>query len=362
MVVAVLFGGKSCEHNVSIVTGVQAICGFPPEHKAVAVYIDEDGVWHTGKEYADLETYRKGRRGAYPGKEVHVRPSSPYLYAKNGKKLCRIDCCLLCNHGANGEDGSLQGLLQLAGIPYTGSDVTASAAGMDKHCMKRLFAADGLPIVPYVAMSGEEYVNDSFAALEKIKQNLHFPMIVKPNKAGSSIGIGLAHDYNELFAAVRMALKWDTHVLIEQALTDFSEFNCAVLNGAPSEVEKPVGWKDFLTYEDKYLSKSEGIGREYPADIDEGLRQKIRTLAEEAYKSVGADGVARVDFLYADGKLYVNEINTIPGSLSAYFFEGGEAKVIRALLERAVETHARRKRLSYAYKPFRGENKGRGTK
>lgn len=356
MTVAVMFGGKSCEHNVSVVTGVQALGRFPKGHKAVPVYIDERGVWYTGKEYADMETYRD--KGAQAGKEVHMRPASPYLYAKNGKKLCKIDCCLICNHGVNGEDGSLQGLLQLCGVPYTGSDVAASAAGMHKHMMKKLFAAANLPIVPYVVMRADEYVSDSYAALEKIKKTLSFPLIVKPCRAGSSIGIGIAHDYNELFAALRVALEWDNTAIIEQALTDFSEFNCAVLCGEASEVEKPIGWKEFLTYEDKYLTKSESVGREFPARIDDTLREQIRTLAVEAYRAVGADGVARVDFLYADETLYVNEINTVPGSLSAYFYEGGEEYVIQKLIDRAVAAANEKKRLRYAYKPFRGEGKG----
>lgn len=355
MTVAVIFGGRSCEHNVSIVTGVQALSDFPVEHKAIPVYIDERGEWHTGKEYADISMYSK-RTGKYPGKEVHLRPASPYLYAKNGKKIAKLDCCLLCTHGAGGEDGSLQGIIEAAGIAYTGSGISASSVGMDKSVMKRLFKEAGLPIVPYITLSAEEYVNDSYAALEKIKSELKFPLIVKPRKAGSSIGIGIAHDYGELFTAVRIALEWDTCAVIETALENFEEFNCAVLCGEASEVEKPVGWKDFLTYEDKYLSKSDGVGREFPAKITEELKEDIRGLAVKAYEAIGADGVARVDFLYADGVLYVNEINTIPGSLSSYFYDKGGEYVIRKSIERAQKTFAAGRRLKYAYKPFRGEH------
>lgn len=354
MNIAVLFGGKSCEHNVSIVTGLQVIGDFPPEHKVIPVYIDEKGVWHTGKEYTNIDTY-KNKSKTYPGKEVHFCPSSPWLQQKNGKKLSKIDCCVICNHGVNGEDGSLQGLIELAGIPYTGSGVCASAAGMNKCVMKRLFAESALPIVPYISVSGEEYVSDSFALIEKIKRELGFPLIVKPSNLGSSIGIAIARDYSELFTAVRVALEWDTSVVIEKALVDFEEFNCAVLCGEPSEVEKPVGWKDFLTYEDKYLSKSEGVGREFPAKIDEGLRTRIRALAVKAYNAVNADGVARVDFLYCGGELYVNEINTVPGSLSGYFFDGGTRFVTAKLIDRALAVFGAKKRLKYAYKPFRGE-------
>lgn len=353
MTVAVLFGGKSCEHNVSIVTGVMALqaCGA---YKAVPVYIDERGVWRTGSAYADIQTFRD-KKARTAGKEVHLRPSSPYLYYKSGKKACKLDACLICNHGINGEDGSLQGLLQLSGIPYTGSGVAASAAGLNKILMKKLFVAEKLPVVPYVTADSEQYVNDSLRVLETIKKELKFPLIVKPCRTGSSIGIGIAHDYSELFAALRTAFQWDTQAVVEQALCNFEEYNCAVLCGEPSEVEKPVGWKEFLTYEDKYLSKSDSVGREFPAAIDDALRDRIRTLAVSAYRAVGAQGAARVDFLYKDGDLYVNEINTVPGSLAAYFFEGGMEYVVQKQLDEAFAWHARRDRLQYAYKPFGGE-------
>lgn len=353
MTVGVFFGGKSCEHNVSIVTGVQAIAGFPREHKAVPVYIDRDGVWHTGGGYADINFY-SGEKSKDKGKEVHLRPSSPYLYAKNGKKVCKLDCCLICNHGLGGEDGSLQGLIELSGIPYTGSGILASAAGLDKAVMKKLFSAASLPVLPHVTISAEEYVNDSYSALERIK-SLSFPLIVKPCNLGSSIGIGIAHDLIELYAAIRAALEWDGRAVIERALENFEEYNCAVLCGEASEVEKPVGWKDYLTYEDKYLSKSSGVGREFPAKIDDELRSKIRDLAVKVASAVGADGVSRVDFLCKDGELYVNEINTVPGSLSAYFYDGGESYVINKLISRAIEVHRGKQKRKYAYKPYNGE-------
>lgn len=353
MNVAVLFGGKSCEHNVSIVTGVQALAAFPKAHKGIPVYIDEEGIWHTGEAYAHIETYRK--KGKKAGKVVCLHPSSPYLFTESGKKLCRIDAALLCNHGAFGEDGCLQGLLEIADIPYTGSGVAASAVGMDKEMQKRLFMQAGLSVLPYVAFTADDYVNDSYTVVERLKNELRFPMIVKPCNLGSSIGISLAHDYNELFIAVRVALSFDSRVVVENALEDFDEYNCAVLLGKPSEVEKPIGWKEFLTYEDKYLSKREGTGREFPAPVSDALRARIRESAASAYAAVGADGVARVDFLCKGDELYVNEINTIPGSLAAYFYEGGFAFVIEKLLARAKEVYAIKQRRKFAYKPFKNE-------
>lgn len=361
MNVAVFFGGRSCEHNVSIVTGLQALADFPKMHNGIPVYIDETGVWHTGEAYAHIETYRK--KGKTVGKVVCLHPSSPYLYTEKGKKLCRIDAALLCTHGAFGEDGCLQGVLETSGIPYTGSGVGGSAIGMDKEMQKRLFSAAGLSVLPYVAFDADAYVNDSYRIIERLKKELTFPIIVKPCNLGSSIGISLAHTYDELFAAVRIALAFDSRVVAENALQDFDEYNCAVLLGEPSEVEKPVGWKDFLTYEDKYLRKSTGTRREFPAAVTEDLRTRIREAARVAYAAVGAGGVARVDFLHKDGALYVNEINTIPGSLAAYFYEGGTPYVIEKLLQSAKEVHGVKERRTFAYKPFSGEGaKGGGAK
>ncbi|MDE7394996.1 MAG: hypothetical protein K2M95_02605 [Clostridiales bacterium] len=234
---------------------------------------------------------------------------------------------------------------------------------MDKEMQKRLFSAAGLSVLPYVAFDADAYVNDSYTVIERLKKELAFPIIVKPCNLGSSIGISLAHTYDELFAAVRVALSFDTRVVAENALQDFEEYNCAVLLGEPSEVEKPVGWKDFLSYEDKYLRKSTGTRREFPAAIPEDLRARIREAAATAYAAVGASGVARVDFLHKDGALYVNEINTIPGSLAAYFYEGGTPYVIERLLQQAKEVFGAKQRRTFAYKPFSGEGaKGRGAK
>ncbi len=354
MNVAVIFGGRSCEHNVSIVTGVQAIAAMPKGYKAIPVYIGEDGVWRAGQEYAYIQTYAQ-KEGKRPGKEVHLRPSSPYLYSKSGKRVARLDAALLCTHGAFGEDGCLQGLLEIARVPYTGSGVEASALGMDKHRQKQAFAALGLPTLPYVAFSADDYVNDSYSTLERIKKTLRFPMIVKPCSLGSSIGIGVAHNNDELFAHIRTALSFDSVVLVENALEPHLEYNCAVLCGAPSEIEQPLGWQDVLTYEDKYLRKSAELKRDFPAKIDPILRDTLRDAAAAAYRAVGADGIARVDFLVQGKEVFVNEINTIPGSLASYFYSGGCAYVIEKLLERAREVFEQKNRRTYSFRPFKNE-------
>lgn len=358
MNVAVFFGGKSCEHDISVITGMQAVQALSPVHKVIPIYIDENGVWLTGKTLGSISSFKDGRKPK--GKRVHFCPSSPVLRTFRGRRIAEIDAALLCNHGLNGEDGSLQGLLQLCGVPYTGSGVRASAVGMDKITMKELFLQAGLPVLPYVAFSREQFENEMFALTEKIKNSLRFPIIVKPANLGSSIGISIAHDFEQLFAAIEVALMWDNNIIAENALEDFTELNCAVLGvGADteaSEIEQPVGWTDFLTFDDKYTKKTKGGGRKFPADIDSDTREKVRSFAKTAFSRLGCSGVARVDFLLKDGELFVNEINTIPGSLANYLFDFPFSDLIDKLLDIAVERNKAEQALTYSYKSERGDS------
>ena len=367
MNVAVFFGGKSCEHNISIITGMQALQAIAKKHNVIPVYIDSNGVWRTGKKFSDINTYKKDDCGG--GKRVHLSPASPFLCSEHGRKIAKIDVALLCNHGLNGEDGSLQGLLRLSGVPYTGSGVLASCVGMDKITMKRLFMQAGLNVLPFVSFSRIAYEKSMFEITERIKKELRFPLIVKPSNLGSSIGISIAHDFEELFKAVKVALMWDNSVLVENALEDFTELNCAVLgygdDSLASEVEQPVGWTEFLTYDDKYLKKIKGGGRKFPAEIDSEMRDKVRLTAQKAFSYLGCAGVARVDFLLKDGELFINEINTIPGALSNYLFvspktreektENAEKDIdfeelIERLIKIALLRYEEEENLTYSYK------------
>ncbi|MDR0425646.1 MAG: D-alanine--D-alanine ligase [Clostridiales bacterium] len=357
MNIAVIYGGKSCEHNISVITGVQVLNAVKG-HNVVPIYIDNRGIWHTGKNLGDINNYKQ--RGRLKTRRVYLKPGDGYLYAERHKRLAAIDCAVLCNHGAGGEDGSLQGLLQLCGIPYTGSGVAASACGMDKALMKKLFKADRLPVVPYAAVTREAFDADIKAVFARLKK-LGYPVIVKPASGGSSIGIGMAHDGKELLNALHVAFMWDNTVVAERALTDFVELNCAVLGDREtvitSEVEQPVGWSEFLSFADKYEKskfKSENGGRLMPAAVPDETRAAVREAAERAFRSVGAAGVARVDFMLdrAADKLYVNEINTIPGSLAHYLFSF-DGMDFSALLDRliglAVKEKERQDRLQFVY-------------
>ena len=348
---AIIFGGKSCEHDVSIVTGVQMLCGAV-ELVLLPIYIDREGVWRTGGDMKSLETYRRPERM----KRVHMRPGGRALYGEHGRRLAELDAAVLCCHGAGGEDGCLQGFLELCALPYTGADVLTSALCMDKSALKRYLAGEA-EMLPCVTFTREEFERDVYAVAEKLDR-IGYPFIVKPARLGSSIGVSAARNGAELVEAVRVAGAFDCKIVVEKLLEGFRELNCAALGDGKdvrvSEAEEPLGWKEFLKYEDKYSGGKSGMTRRLPADIDEGVRREIRSITARVFALLGLNGVARMDYmLTADGKLYLNEINTLPGSLAAYFFrrEGmTDSELVTRLLELAKARAAREASRSYTYR------------
>ncbi len=356
MRVAVFFGGKSCEHNISLITGMQVLKAVSARHEAVPVFIDRDGSFYTGGDLHNMRSFCKDPSACMKKKRVLLAPGSNKLYAQNGKTLAVLDAAVLAAHGYGGEDGCLQGLLTLCGIPYTGSGVAASAVGMDKILMKKLFEYDALPVLPYVGFSADEYKNDLFTVVETIKKSLRFPMIVKPAKLGSSIGISVVHDYPSLFESLAACFLWDNAAVVENALEGFTELNCAGLGRGgevtTSGIERPVSASEFLTFRDKYVQKGKSAKREFPAKISGELAEKVKSFTRRAFCAVGASGVARVDFLYDGKELYVNEINTIPGALANYLFdELPFPELIDRLLDIALKAKEEADALTYVYEP-----------
>jgi len=352
--IAVFFGGRSCEHDISIITGLQAMAACPVKYKCVGVYIDPDGVWWAAN--ADkFDNASAVRNKKFDGKRVHIRPDGA-LYCKN-KRLGKIDVALLCMHGMMGEDGTLQGMLEMCGIPYTGSGVAASAVGMNKLRSKAVFERAGLKVLPYIQVLRNEYYADA-AITVKLVTELGYPVIVKPCNLGSSIGISMANDEAELFKALRIAFEWDDTVIVEKALTDFIEVNCAVLgdeNGelTVSDTEQPVGWEHFLTFSDKYAGDVKSTRHKIPADVGDEINSEIQKQAKIAFEAIGCSGVARIDFLVYNELVYINEINTIPGSLANGLFKSNMnfTKLIDRLIECASDRKRRADALKRVYTP-----------
>lgn len=368
--IGVVFGSRSVEHEVSIVTALQVIAALDrSKYEPVPIYITKDGRWLVGEQLARLESYKdlqlvSGAERALLGPE----PGSHELILRDPGGLFRrrprieIDVAFPCVHGTYGEDGTLQGLFELAGIPYVGAGVVGSAVGMDKIVMKAAFRAADLPVVKYTSFSRGRFERESEAVLGEVESLLRYPVFVKPANLGSSVGITRATNRSELRDALEVAASYDRRLLVEEGVEHAIEVNCSVLGNEdpiPSVLEQPITWQEFLKYEDKYLRGGKGKGmqsaaRRIPAPISPELTRKIQQLAVEAFRSVDCAGIARIDFLVDEvsGAVYVNEINTIPGSLSFYLWEPSGVsfpELVDRLIQLSLERHAERAKTTYTY-------------
>lgn len=347
--VAVVFGSRSVEHEVSIITAVQAMNSLDEEQfEVVPLYVSKEGVWFTGDALKTMDVFRD--LASLPGKaqRVHLQPfagKSTFVVQARHRgfmghgtdvESLAVDVGLLCNHGTNGEDGTMQGMFELLGIPYTSAGVTGSALGMDKVFQKQVFAAAGIPVVPYVSFSRRAWRASPDECLRAAEQSLRFPMFVKPANLGSSVGITRATDHDTLGYALEVASHFDRKLLVEQAVVDHREVNCAVLGNdepIPSACEEVFSSHAFLDYDAKYkvgykttVGSDSGVqkagARKVPANLSDDLAHRVQELACRAFTALDCRGVARVDFLIdPSGAVYVNEINTIPGALSFYLWE-----------------------------------------
>ncbi len=315
--VAVIYGGRTGEHEISV-RSARAVLEHmdPAKYEKIEYFIDQQGKWLP-------------------------RPILPEPDAQ-----ADIDVVFPVLHGTFGEDGTVQGLLELADLPYVGAGVLASAVSMDKEMMKRVCRERMLPVVDYVTVSREE------PDIHAITAALPFPMFVKPANLGSSVGISKAHDSAELEVALALAGQFDRKIIVERGITG-RELECSVLGNEAPVASLPceiLPSREFYDYDDKYLL--DRAETKVPADLAEPVSEELRRLAVECYRAVECEGMARVDFLLenATGKLYINEINTIPGftSISMYpkMWEHsgiGFSALIDQLIELALDRHKRKK-------------------
>lgn len=364
--VGVFFGGKSVEHEVSVISAMQAIAALDPQkYQAVPIYITKDNQFYTGEHLGQMETYkdipgalkRATRVTLIGGQNTAILQCYPPKKL-GSSQVGEIDVILPVTHGTNVEDGALQGFFEYLNIPYAGCDVCASAAGMDKWVMKSLFQSAGLPVVEGVLTTKKKWFDDPEGEIRRMEQVCGgYPMIVKPVNLGSSIGIAKARDKAQLEEAVEDALGYAGRVLVERCVEHLREINCSVLGDLDecqaSVCEEPLNATDILTFGDKYESgggKSgskgmESLSRRIPADLPEQTAQQIQQLALEAFRAINGCGVARVDFMLdsQSGQLYVNEINTIPGSLAFYLWQYGGMEFDQ-LLDKMIWLAIKRKR------------------
>ena len=337
----VIFGGISVEHEVSIITALQAINNIDTvKYDVMPIYIAKDGTWYAGKMLKDMKVYNDfDLLKRYASEVVLYKKDNRFiLQSKNSffkKEVAEIDMCLPIMHGTNGEDGSLQGYLETIGIPYAESDHFAAVVGQDKIFMKQIWESCGVPIVKYEWFYDIDFLNDADKVISKLEK-LGYPMIVKPARLGSSVGISVAHDVQTLKDAISDAINYDNKILVEEMVTDLTEVNISVLGNYRKQklsvIEEVGSDQDFLTYEDKYIGSGKTKGgakgivntkRIIPARISQELSEKVRDIAVKAFRSLNSSGVVRIDFLIdkKNNKVYANEINSIPGSLSFYLWD-----------------------------------------
>ncbi len=339
--VAVIFGGKSVEHDISIITAMQALANMPKEYKVIPIYINHDGRFLTADNLNKAEIYLNFNKKVKNLHDVSVDFANKcFVILKNNKikNRIKIDCALLCNHGHGGEDGSLQGMLDLLEIPYSSSSVASSALTMDKTLTKVMLSSDRIKTLPYVQFDKCQYKQNKLKILNSIKKNLHLPCIIKPATLGSSVGISICECEAKLESEIEKAFEYDNRILVEKFLSNAKEYSCAVvkINGKSvaskvCEVKK----SKIYTFEEKYLRERENT----KSQIDKSLNEKIQNLAIKSYTALRCDGVVRIDFLLEEKsqKLYVNELNSIPGSLSFNMFDGPFEDMITLLIEEGIE-------------------------
>ena len=346
--VGILFGGISVEHEVSIISALQAIKNMDlNKYEIIPIYIDKKGVWHTGEILKDINIYKNmDELKRFTNECILVNKENKFYLQTTGlfkRYKYEIDIIFPIVHGTNVEDGKLQGYLETINVPYVGSDVLASALGQDKVAQKAIYEVNKLPILPYIWFYDYEYNNDSEEYLKKINQ-LGYPVIVKPANLGSSIGIAVAKNEDELQKAIKEAINYDKKILVEKCLTDLKEVNISVLGNYQSIdtslIEEVNNSHHILTFDDKYLNGNKtkgmsGSSRKIPADISKKMQEEIVDIAKKAFLALGNSGVVRIDFLIDNEtkKVYINEINTCPGSLSFYLWEPSNKKYSELLDE-----------------------------
>ena len=374
--IGVIFGSRSCEREVAIISAVQLMRHLDREkYDLIPVYIDEKGYWYTGEKLKDINSFRpfrpeqNGVVRVFPdlssgsGALLTVKKGTGLIRNKKIEIAARVDVYIVVMHGLNGEDGTLQGLLELANVPYTSTGVAGSALGMDKIMMKQYFRGAGLPTLPGVWFTRSMFKAQRESVLDRVGTEIGFPVFVKPANLGSSIGVSRADNREALAESLELAFEYDRRVLVEKGLDKPIELNCSVMGYddevTASPIEMPVNHDEFLDFKDKYLSSggSKGMAslhRVLPAPIDEELKNEIQQMSQNIFRMMDCKGVVRIDYMFdtASEKLFITEINTIPGSLAFYLWDNAGipyTNLIDRMISYAEKAHSDKNEANYAY-------------
>ena len=382
--VGVFFGGRSTEHEISVISASQAMSAINKDkYDVTPIYISKQGKWYTGEALLDIANYKDIPSLLKKVEEVYMAPQYGDYNLYRVKKpmfgsavLTTLDVVIPVLHGTNCEDGIFEGVLETIGIPYAGCNTLSSANGMDKITMKMILQACDIPVVDYVWFTDKQWFSQRDALIEKIESKLGYPVIVKPANLGSSVGIGRAVNREQLIEKIDGAEIYSTRIIVEHMVEELQEINCSVLGDCDeyrtSVCEEPIKSGEILSYEDKYKGGSKGAKgmqasqKRIPAELPDEVTKRIQFLAGETFRVLSCHGVSRVDVIIdrSNSNIYVNEINTIPGSLSFYLWEATGIPFDK-LMDTLVDLALKRKResgmktVSYDHNIF---NLGAGVK
>lgn len=372
--IGVFFGGRSVEHEVSIISAIQAINNLDKEkYDVIPVYITKENEMYVGEKIGNIDEYKNIKKLLGKSQRIILVPNGEkvelikYPFKKLGKsEYDYIDLAFPIVHGTNVEDGTLQGYFKTLGIPFVGPDVLSSAVGMDKYVMKTILKDNNIPVLDCLRFDTKDYTSNCKKIISDVEGKFEYPVIVKPINLGSSVGIKVAKNSEELQEAIDYAFQYAMNILIEKAITNLKEINCSVIGDyeetLASECEEPVSTDEILSYEDKYIGGSKDFGskgmatlkRKLPAEISEDTREKIRNMAVSTFKALGCNGVSRIDFIIdtKTNEIFVNEINTIPGSLSFYLWEPVGVKypeLLDRMIIKALKRDREEKSITYSF-------------
>lgn len=373
--VGVFFGGKSVEHEVSIITAIQAIENIDKDkYDVIPIYITKENKMYCGNLIGNISNYKDIDNLLKNSTQVTLtQRDNKVVLLRCDKKIYQndiydyIDIAFPIVHGTNVEDGTLQGFLKMFNIPYVGCDVISSSVGMDKYVCKCVLKDNNIPTLECKCISSKEYNEYSESIIKEIETRFSYPIIVKPINLGSSVGIKVAKNKEELKEAIENAFMYSNKILIERAIKNLKEINCSVVGdyeyAKASECEEPVKTDEILSYKDKYISgcKKTGITKsmnasvlKLPADINNNIKEKIQELALKTFNILGCSGVIRIDFMIDNdtNEIYVNEVNTIPGSLSFHLWKAtglNYTKLLDELIKLALKRNREEKNITYSF-------------
>ena len=369
--IAILYGGKTSEHAVSKISAASVVRNFDQErYTLILIGIDENGSWHLQDKNLLQLVLQGAELDIVPGKAVYGLAGRGLMTAEGH---LQVDIVFPVLHGTNGEDGTIQGFLETLELAYTGAGILASALGMDKIRAKKIWQEEGLPVVPFLTFTDEEYAatknlttgedsgrdSDPTALFENWSSQLGLPFFIKPCRGGSSVGINKIKSKKQLIPAIEEALALDSHILIEQAI-DAREIECAILGNTDLHIfpaGEVISHHEFYDYSGKYLDPA-GAGFDIPAQLPDPVRELVEGYALTAYRALGGEGLARVDFFLdkKDGAVYLNEMNTLPGltPISMYpkmCIAGGMSfsRLLETLVELGLERHRQKSLLDLQY-------------